>query len=288
MLFMHDLNTVSSYRITLSISIAILFHTLLGIFLFQFLPELEQKKTIPVQLVVSSKATSSAVKTQANAPSNRPTENAEDILNKEHLQNASSEVVTTVSESRSNAVTAKDNNNEKDKLTTPTQSNKTIKQENIFIPQIKTDLPDVRKDLAESSKSQAASKSFADIASLFRQQQEMEASVVQISSDPELPQLSEYERKLFEKLNNSQFHDRMYPIISQLDKSKTITLELFLFSNGSIKNVQVKHSSGHSILDNAARRTALDASPYPEPPATDKATGFRYQVSIRYDPIRTQ
>ena len=285
MLYMQKTNTTSSYRILLAISVAILFHTLLGIALFQILPEIETKKTIPVQVVISSKPTSSAIQTQANNPSNKPEETAKEILNKEKLQNASKEFITTTSTSNTRTNSAKENTQGTDTKTTPNESSKSIKQENIFIPKIKTDLPDARRDIAISSKSQAASKSFTEIAALFRQREEMKASVTQLSSNPELPVLSEYETKLFEKLTNPEFHDRLYPIISKLRESKILTLELILFSNGSLKNALVKKSSGHKILDQAVRRIALDASPYPPPPKEDKSQGFKYRVSIRYNPI---
>ena len=285
---MHTLNKIPSYRIFLAVSIAILFHTLLGILVFQLLPKIETKKTIPIQLVITSKATSQSIKTLASTPSNQPEEDVQDILNKELLQNAAQKTITTSGTSSTSVATNQDKSKERDTQTTPSQSLKTIKQENIFIPKIKTDLPDVRQDIAKSSKSHAASKSFMELSSLFSQQKEMEASVTQISSNPKLPQLSEYEQKLFEKLNTARFHDRLYPIISQLKSSKTLTLKLVLFSNGSLKNAFITETSNNKPLDKAVRRIALDASPYPPPPATDKSIGFKYQVTIQYNPISDQ
>jgi len=285
---MYTLNKTSSYRIFLAVSIAILFHTLLGILVFQLLPKIEQKKTIPIQLVIASKATSQSIKTRTSTPSNRPEEDAQEILNKERRQDAARETITTSGTSNTSIAASKDNSKEIDTKTTPTQSLKPIKQENIFIPKIKTDLPDVRQDIAKSSKSHAASKSFMELSSLFLQQKEMEASVTQISSNPKLPQLSDYEQKLFAKLNTAKFHDRLYPIISQLKNSKTLTLKLVLFSNGSLKNAYITETSNNKPLDKAVRRIALDASPYPTPPATDKSIGFKYQVTIQYNPISAQ
>lgn len=282
---MHSLNKPSSYSIFLAVTIAILFHTLLGIIAFQLFPDIEPKKTIPIQLVINSEATSQSNKTQANTPSSQPEENSEDILNKEALQNSAKKTIITSGESSANIASSQDNSTDKDIKTNPTQALKSIKQENIFIPKIKTDLPDVRQDIAKSSKNQAASKSFSELTSLFFQQKEMEASVTQISSNQSLPELSDYEQKLFKKLNTAKFHDRLYPIISKLKSSKTLTLQLALFSNGSLKNARITETSNSKPLDNAVRRIALDASPYPLPPASDKSIEFKYHVTIQYNPI---
>ena len=285
---MYTLNNSSPYRIFLAVSIAILFHTLLGILLFQLLPKIEQKKTIPIQLVITSKTTSQSIKTQNSTPSNKPEEDAQDILNKEHQKNAANKIITTSGTSNTSISSSQDKSKERDSKTTPTQTLKPIKQENIFIPKIKTDLPDVRLDIAKSSKSHAASKSFTDLSSLFSQQKDMEASVTQISSNPKLPQLSDYEQKLFAKLNTAKFHDQLHPIISQLQSSKTLTLKLVLFSNGSLKNAFITETSNDKPLDKAVRRIALDASPYPTPPPEDKSIGYKYQVTIQYNPISVQ
>ena len=285
---MHTLNNSSPYRIFLAVSIAILFHTLLGIIVFQLLPKIEPKKTIPIKLVIASNATSQSIKTQSSTPANKPEEDAQDILNKERLQNATQKIITTSGTSNTNISSSNDKSKERDSKTTPTQALKPIKQENIFIPKIKTDLPDVRQDIAKSSKSHAASKSFTELSSLFLQQKEMESSVTQISSDPKLPKLSDYEQKLFAKLNTAKFHDRLHPIISQLKSSKTLTLKLVLFSKGSLKNAFITETSNDKPLDNAVRRIALDASPYPPPPPTDKSIGFKYKVTIQYNPVSAQ
>ncbi len=282
---MHKSKNLSSYRISLTLSIAILFHAVLGILLFQLLPNIEPKKTIPIRLIIPSEATSATTKTKANAPSSRPEEDAVDILNKEQLQNASKEFISTTSSSENSVITSQDNAFDKDTKTTPNQSLKTIKQDNIFIPKITTNLPDVRRDLAKSSKNKAASKSFSDMASLFLQQKTMEASVVQLSTDPTIQELSAYEQKIFKKLTNTKYHDQLYPIISKLNESKILTLEIVLFPNGSLKNAHIRQSSNLPKLDNAVRRIALDASPYLKPPTEDSSIGFRYRVSIRYDPI---
>ncbi|UZE95253.1 energy transducer TonB [Alkalimarinus alittae] len=281
---MRNFNSSSPYRISLAISIAIVFHTMLGIALFQFLPNLDVEKTIPIQLTLSSKATSSAIQTRANTASNTPEETAEEILNKEKSLNAAKEIITTTGTSTARDVSSKHKNQGIDDKTTPNQSSKSVKQENIFIPKVKTDLPDVRRDIAISSKSQAASKSFTEISSLF-QQQEVETDIVQISSDPKRTQISPYEEQLRKKLTHSKYQDQLYPIISKLNQSRLVTLELVIFPNGTIRNVLVKETSDHPALDKAVRKIALDASPYPVPPASDKSIGFRYSVSIRYKPI---
>lgn len=281
---MHNFNSSSPHRIVLAISFALAFHTLLGIALLQLLPDTEVKKTIPVQLTLSSRATSSAIQTRANTPANTPEETAKEILNKEKQQDAAKEIITTASPSHFSNNSAKDKTQGNDKKTTPNESKKSVKQENIFIPKVKTDLPDVRRDIAAASRSQAASKSFSEISNLF-QQQETETNIVQLSSNPELKQLSAYEEQLRKKLTHTQYQDKLYPIISKLKQSRLVTLELVIFPNGSIRNVVIKKASGHNTLDKAVRKIALDASPYAVPPESDRSFGYRYTVSIRYKPI---
>ncbi len=287
MLFMQKYNSSSPYRTSLALSLAILFHIILGIILLKILPKIEVKRTIPIQLTVSSKASSSAIQTRANTASNKPKESAEEILNKEKLQNASKETITSTGSSSVSEYSAKEKSQSTDQKTTPNQSTESVKQENIFIPKIKTDLPDVRRDIAISSKSQATSKSFTEISSLF-QQQETDATIAHISSDPELEKISPYEEHLYNKLTHTKYQDQLYPIISKLNQSKSITLELTIFPNGTIKNVRVKRSSNDQKLDQAVRKIALSASPYPIPPTSDKSFGYKYSVSIRYEPSLTQ
>lgn len=283
MLFMQKFNSSSPYRTLLAISFAILFHTILAISLFQILPKIETEKTVSIQLTISSQASSSAIQTRANNAANKPEESAEEILNKEKAQNASKEVITSTGESLFSDHSSTQQAEKTDQKTTPDQSTVSVKQENIFIPKIKTDLPDVRRDIAISSKSQAASKSFTEISSLF-QQQESETEVVQTSSDPEREKISAYEEALRKKLTQAQYQDKLYPIISKLSESKLVSLELVIFPNGSIRNVLIKKSSNDQKLDQAVRRIALEASPYPEPPKEDRSFGYKYNITIRYEP----
>lgn len=284
MLFMQKFSSSSPYRTSLAISCAIAAHIVLAIALFKALPKLESKTTIPIQLTISSKAASSAIQTQANNASNMPEETAQEILNKEKLLKASKEIITTTGPSNISDNSSTEKNRGDDQKTTPNQSTKSVKQENIFIPKIKTDLPDVRRDISIASKNQAASKSFTEISSLF-QQEETEQTTVQLSSDPELKQLSDYEVLLRKKLTEAKYQDQLYPIISKLNQSKLVTLELVVFPNGSVRNVRIKKSSNHQKLDQAVRKIALDASPYPVPPESDREFKFKYYVSIRYEPI---
>lgn len=281
---MQKFNSSSPYRISLAISFAILFHTILGIVLFQILPEIETKKTIPIQLTISSQASSAAIQTRANTAANKPEETAEEILNKEKLQNAAKDIITSTGSSHFSQNSATEKARDSDQITTPDQSSKSVKQENIFIPKIKTDLPDVRRDIAIASKSQTASKSFTEISSLF-QQQESETETIQVTSDPELEKISAYEQLLRKKLTQAQYQDKLYPIISKLNESKLVSLELVIFPNGSIRNALIRKSSNDQKLDQAVRKIALDASPYPAPPKEDKSFGYKYNISIRYEPI---
>lgn len=72
--------------------------------------------------------------------------------------------------------------------------------------------------------------------------------------------------------------------IHDLKRVRTVRLELHLMENGALRRVDTIESSGKPTLDQAARQSALAASPYPEPPESAREQGYRFQVELRFTP----
>lgn len=72
--------------------------------------------------------------------------------------------------------------------------------------------------------------------------------------------------------------------IHELKRIRTVRLELVLMDNGTLRQVETIESSGKRELDRAAVQSALAASPYPEPPESARDQGFRFQVELRFSP----
>lgn len=72
--------------------------------------------------------------------------------------------------------------------------------------------------------------------------------------------------------------------IHDLERARTVRLELHLMDNGALRRVDTIESSGKPTLDQAARQSALAASPYPRPPESAREQGFRFQVELRFTP----
>lgn len=72
---------------------------------------------------------------------------------------------------------------------------------------------------------------------------------------------------------------------AELTGVKTVEVELQLMSNGALIGASITQRSGDAILDRAAYRGALGASPYPEPPAGNRE-GNRFRVTIKFAPER--
>lgn len=64
-----------------------------------------------------------------------------------------------------------------------------------------------------------------------------------------------------------------------------VEVELQLMDNGALIGALITRPSGDAILDRAAYRGALGASPYPEPPEGNKE-GNRFRVTIKFAPER--
>ena len=95
--------------------------------------------------------------------------------------------------------------------------------------------------------------------------------------DPYLIELAAHLAEELEKLK--------VPAMSQLNATKEMTLELRILANGALTRARVKESTGVDVIDRAAYRAALSASPYPLPTG-EKSD--RFDVKLVFTPKRRE
>lgn len=257
----------------LALSMAICFHVIVAVGLYQSFPKIETEKTQTIQLTISAtsqEAVIGKIAAVAHADAPTPIEN----LGKQNAQQNDAPIVVSSHQIAKEQTSQNHSQNN--------QEAKGTHQPTIAIPKIATPLPDALRQLNQSNKTQVQRVPFSNMVDVF-QQKEIDNEVAVIRSDPKLPPLSDYEKILLEKLVQSQHYDNQYPI-SQLSGVHKLQLEIQLHASGAIKNASIKTSSNNKKLDQAAIRAALSASPYPPPPMTDAHKGFRYNIHILYDP----
>lgn len=273
---MHDTLRSSPHSIALAFSIAIFVHVFIGLSTLRALPDIQERKTQTIQLTIASAKQAAQVgKIAAVANSNEQV--AASNKGKKGSENTSSlqQQIATQAITDRHVETAK----EAQKQNASSQGKQ---QPSIKIPTITTPLPDFRRQLKQADRTQQQHNPLNDMANLFKQQK-IDNQVAIISSNPNLPPLSNYEKQLLQKLVQSQYHDRQYPI-SKLSRAHELQLEIQLHESGAVRNARIIESSKNLQLDKGAIRAALAASPYPEPPTLDRSNGFRYLIHIRYEP----
>lgn len=110
-------------------------------------------------------------------------------------------------------------------------------------------------------------------------------NISQLSSqqiEPENSYVTALERQIGQELSK-------WPVPSShsIEQIVSMEIELHLLGNGAVRGVDVKRSTGIAPLDQSAVRAAMLASPYPEPPRSDKRSGdLRFRVEIKFSPER--
>lgn len=106
--------------------------------------------------------------------------------------------------------------------------------------------------------------------------------VVQIAEDPQEtdPYLIALRQHIAREL-----YEHGAPSLNRLSEPVSVAVELHLMSSGALVNAIIRRSSGHEVLDRAAYRAALSASPYPEPPSSERGRK-RFQVEVIFSPKR--
>jgi protein TonB len=100
-------------------------------------------------------------------------------------------------------------------------------------------------------------------------------------SDVEDPYVALLRGKISEELYENPFAN-----LRDLDRVHVLWMELRLLKSGVVRRVDIIESSGNRKVDAAARRGALGASPYPEPPESARGNGYRFQVELKFRPNR--
>lgn len=94
-----------------------------------------------------------------------------------------------------------------------------------------------------------------------------------------------YAIRLVQRIAEFQAGHSVAAAVSALPEPVTVTLDLQLLPSGTLTRATIIGSSGHDSIDRAAYRTALAASPYPEPPE-DVKDRKSFQVKLTYTPER--
>lgn len=270
---MDEVSKSSGLRITLSLSIAFLFHTLIGIYFAKWTinePE-ETTSTLNVTLKrissiesifapVGSEAT--VTEDSSSTPVTRP-----EIIDTTGLSSHSAPTPQVPIEA------------------TPTENQNNLAQTNPSLPpRIKAPTFNTIGARPTPTSTHSSGSAFEQLNHLFTQKEETENTVPQISTRTST-KITPYIRKLIQKVAQSQRFDRKYEL-SNLKIARSILIEIKLFANGALENVRIIKTSGDSYLDASTKRSAFLASPFPPPPIEDMKNNYTYEIEMLYSPTR--
>ena len=144
-----------------------------------------------------------------------------------------------------------------------------------------TSTPQRQETLQQASKAQPGIAA-AQSAKKHTPKQESTETVQRITKSPteQDPYLIKLAVHLAEELEKFKV-----PAMSQLDTTKDMTLELRILANGALTRARVKESTGIDVIDRAAYRAALSASPYPKP---EGEKSDRFDVKLVFTPKRRE
>lgn len=282
---MYEISSATTYRIMLAVSIALLAHTLLGLFLERYRFPDTTARTVEFQLVRSGEPqtpTRAATPTQAAPVSQAEPRQQHSSRKKAGVAQPEKPktlppIISTIAPSETASPTSEHSSRKQTKPVpssnrTPPASPK---------PSRTTAEPPV----PASSPRKATSPSRPSRSGVHTLQSDTgkQSGVTQLNTHHVKP-LSAYERVLWEHIAQ---RIRFAPFMRNLQARRTVRLQLNLMSNGTLEAVRVIRSSGDAIVDAAARRATLLASPYPPPPAEEAGNGYRFQVELQFAPVET-
>jgi periplasmic protein TonB len=242
-----------AYRMTLALSVAFLFHTLLmASFPFELPEHNNNPVTVSVQLVPQGSAPATqTTPAQTSAPVRVTPFSVDDMLatqpSRDVPRTSRPQTRTVPEPSGSEAPETKvDSKTQPLKDTQPQQSTGNRQSAPSVAGQ-----PSERQKTSEQEvtlKSEAPSEESAYLSLL----------VQNIARKAQIPKLDDYEK----------------------GQVLGVQLELNLMANGALIDARITKSSGNEGLDRRIYRAALSASPYPEPPTSEG--GRRFRVEVRY------
>jgi protein TonB len=274
---MDDVTSSSQLRIALSLSVALLFHTLVGIFLAKWIPH-EPVVTIDNISVTLKQPDSVASTNNSGGASAQRSETQSSGGTRDVVTTTdSSQLITAPSEPRTIqpeiAVPATAN----ESRPTTSSSNSTPNA-----PEIPIKRPQFTTIGNRPAPSSSQGGDFNQFSQLFAQRDDLTPLQAQISTTTG-DTMDPYLLLLVQKLSQSQFHDGQFKY-STLTISRSLVVEVKLLPSGALENARIMKSSGDEKLDKAALRAAFLASPYPPPPIEDMHKAYTYQITLNYSP----
>ncbi|MDX1633538.1 MAG: TonB family protein [Marinobacter sp.] len=241
----------AAYRILLALSLALFLHSLLGAALALHLPQLQTPEPARVELTLVAAGdphpTTSTASTplRASRPSDPP--EATPLARKEPVAGAGQPLAPTPQ-----AQPEKAPRRQPDQQPAPSQSASAASEQRQQGRSSPFDGPDTART------SQLATKSSK--------------------------QEPDYRQALARRISAQMGQQRVrLPGAPAREALKPVELELELMGNGALVNARVIRSSGFVDLDRSALRAALRASPYPEPPASQRSGALRYRIEFHLE-----
>ena len=264
---MYELGNTTTYRIILALSVALFLHTLIALALARYhwsVPTPPQ--TVEFELVRSGAPTPPpAASALASAADPASTATPEKRPKPARPLSAAPEITTTA-----------------DSRPAPT-AEKTVAPPK---PKPRETTAMASSTTANSAPSLSSTASKSAISQNSPGQQTLDTAqrrndgITQLTTHKGKP-LSAYEKVLWAHIAE---YIKFAPFMQNLDKVRTVRLELTLMSNGTLEKVRLIDSSDNPTVDQAAKHATLMASPYPPPPETERDNGYRFQVELAFTP----
>lgn len=251
----------AKYRITLALSIALLLHTLAVSLLPMLIPDpLREPSTLRFTLVQpGSEPTPRQVEQPEQSRKHEvwtpdPVEPTQDMPRRQEARTAPMPAVPALSGPR---------------LDTPAAD-----------PTVPA--PPNQEATAQQAESTASQPADAGLPVVEIAEKSEPAQIVEIAENPQEtnPYLFALRQHIAQEL-----YEHGAPSLHRLSEPVSVAMELHLMSSGALVNAVIQRSSGHEELDRAAYRAALSASPYPEPPSSERERK-RFQVEVIFSPKR--
>ncbi|MAA64740.1 MAG: hypothetical protein CL581_08195 [Alteromonadaceae bacterium] len=268
-----------SYRLAVAFSLALLLHTLILAGIIGLLPRMPEKpttETVNFTLVRHGNAIESAASSPSKAAPTYTPQQIDEILKPTGAtpESSSVSVVTRQSPDKQPPPAPR--------KPTPPRTNKsdTANRDNNtdanHPPRQSTQPAPASTPSKQAIAAQASRKGSPD-APATAEHDNSANQITKPASDP-------YIETLWRYISN-EIHSRPVRSIRELKTVRTVRLELYLMESGVLRQVDIIESSGKPSLDRAATRSALAASPYPEPPESARDKGYRFQVELRFTPL---
>lgn len=273
---MDDVKSSSQLRIALSLSVALLFHTLVGIFLAKWIPHKPIVTIDNISVTLKQPESVASVEKSAGAT----------VQQREALSAGGTDNVVTTTQSSQWTADSRSTQPQPEiiqpAITKESNPSATTNSSNKNAPEVPVKRPQFTTIGNRPAPSSSQAGDFNQFSQLFAQRDDLSAIQTQISTEKGDP-MDPYLLLLIQKLSQKQFHDSQFKY-SQLTVARTLVIEVKLLPSGALENARIMKSSGDEKLDKAALRAAFLASPYPPPPIEDMQKAYTYELELLYAP----